>query len=75
VRTVDESRNAKQLVGQDDVQQYLTDVFSYLREFDVVDVVVPSLAIPRNWLVDAKGKLEWEQIGFIADSGQPRGTG
>ncbi len=33
---------------------------------DVVDAVVPSLAIPRNWLVDAKGKLEWEQIGFGA---------
>jgi thiol-disulfide isomerase/thioredoxin len=36
---------------------------------DVVDEVVPSLAIPRNWLVNAKGKLEWEQIGFGADPG------
>ncbi len=34
---------------------------------DVVDAVVPSLAIPRNWLVDSKGTLEWEQIGFGAD--------
>jgi thiol-disulfide isomerase/thioredoxin len=31
---------------------------------EVVDAVVPVLAIPRNWLVTAKGKLEWEQIGF-----------
>jgi thiol-disulfide isomerase/thioredoxin len=34
---------------------------------DVVDAVVPQLAIPRNWLVDAKGKLQWEQIGFGND--------
>ncbi|HEY3837977.1 MAG TPA: redoxin family protein [Bryobacteraceae bacterium] len=35
---------------------------------DVVDAVVPQLAIPRNWLVDAKGKLQWEQIGFGNDA-------
>ena len=35
---------------------------------DVVDAVVPELAIPRNWPVDAKGKLQWEQIGFGVDS-------
>jgi thiol-disulfide isomerase/thioredoxin len=34
---------------------------------DVVDAVVPQLAIPRNWLVDAKGKLQWEQIGYGND--------
>ena len=35
---------------------------------DVVDAVVPVLAIPRNWLVSPNGKLEWEQIGFGGDS-------
>jgi len=34
---------------------------------DVVDAVVPALAIPRNWLVNAKGRLEWEQIGYGPD--------
>lgn len=34
---------------------------------DVVDVVVPVLAIPRNWFINPKGKLEWEQIGFGSD--------
>ena len=34
---------------------------------DVVDAVVPSLAIPRNWFITPKGKLEWEQIGFGPD--------
>jgi thiol-disulfide isomerase/thioredoxin len=34
---------------------------------DVVDAVVPALAIPRNWLVSPKGKLEWEQVGFGSD--------
>jgi thiol-disulfide isomerase/thioredoxin len=34
---------------------------------DVVDAVVPSLAIPRNWFVDPRGKLEWEQLGFDPD--------
>lgn len=35
---------------------------------EVVDVVVPVLAIPRNWLVSPKGTLEWEQIGFGDDA-------
>jgi thiol-disulfide isomerase/thioredoxin len=34
---------------------------------DVVDAVVPTLAIPRNWFITPKGKLEWEQIGFGPD--------
>jgi thiol-disulfide isomerase/thioredoxin len=34
---------------------------------EVVDAVVPVLAIPRNWLVNPKGKLEWEEIGFGGD--------
>lgn len=31
---------------------------------DVVDAVVPVLSIPRNWFVDPKGQLQWEQLGF-----------
>ncbi len=31
---------------------------------EVVDAVVPSLSIPRNWFVDPKGQLQWEQLGF-----------
>jgi len=34
---------------------------------DIVDAVVPSLAIPRNWFITPRGKLEWEQIGFGPD--------
>lgn len=32
----------------------------------VVDAVVPLLGIPRNWFIDPRGKLEWEQVGFGA---------
>jgi thiol-disulfide isomerase/thioredoxin len=38
---------------------------------DVVDQVVPSLAIPRNWFITPAGKLEWEQIGFGPDPKWP----
>ena len=31
---------------------------------DVVDSVEPAIGLPRNWLVDAKGKLQWEQFGY-----------
>jgi len=31
---------------------------------EVVDAVVPALSIPRNWFVDRKGQLQWEQLGF-----------
>ena len=33
---------------------------------DVVSAVVPTLAIPRNWFVDPRGQLQWEQLGFRA---------
>ena len=38
--------------------------FPVIPALDVVQAVVPGLSIPRNWLVDSKGKLEWEQIGY-----------
>lgn len=41
--------------------------FPVLLGRDVVDQVVPSLGIPRNWFVTPAGKLEWEQIGFGPD--------
>ena len=31
---------------------------------DVVDAVTPALSIPRNWFVDPRGQLQWEQLGF-----------
>jgi hypothetical protein len=34
---------------------------------EVVDAVVPEAALPRNWFVSPKGKIEWEQIGFGSD--------
>ncbi len=53
------------------VAPYLAEhkyTFPVMPAKDVVDAVVPVLAIPRNWLVSPKGKLEWEQIGFGGDS-------
>jgi hypothetical protein len=30
----------------------------------LADSVGPSIGLPRNWRVDAKGKLQWEQFGY-----------
>ena len=32
-----------------------------------IDDLMPVLSIPRNWIVDANGKWEWEQVGFGTD--------
>ncbi len=45
--------------------------FPVLLGRDVVDEVVPSLGIPRNWFITPAGKLEWEQIGFGSDPKWP----
>ena len=45
--------------------------FPVLLGRDVVEEVVPSLAIPRNWFITRAGKLEWEQIGFGPDPKWP----
>lgn len=34
---------------------------------EVVDAVLPAVAIPQNWFVDAKGNLQWMQVGFDGD--------
>ncbi len=31
---------------------------------EVVDAVLPVVGITQNWFVDAKGKLQWMQVGF-----------
>jgi thiol-disulfide isomerase/thioredoxin len=31
---------------------------------EVVNAVAPTLSIPRNWFVDPRGQLQWEQLGF-----------
>jgi thiol-disulfide isomerase/thioredoxin len=41
--------------------------FPVILGHDIVDAVVPSLAIPRNWFITPHGKLEWEQVGFGPD--------
>ena len=33
----------------------------------VENMLLPSLSIPRNWIVDPKGGLVWESIAFGAD--------
>lgn len=38
--------------------------FPVLLAKNYVDDLIPMLSIPRNWVVDAKGKWRWEQIGF-----------
>ncbi|HEU0139975.1 MAG TPA: TlpA disulfide reductase family protein [Bryobacteraceae bacterium] len=38
--------------------------FPVLLAREVVDAVLPVIAIPQNWFVNAKGKLEWLQVGY-----------
>lgn len=52
------------------VEPYMQEnkyTFPVLLGKEVVDQVVPALAIPRNWFVNTKGKLEWEQVGYGVD--------
>jgi hypothetical protein len=30
----------------------------------LVDQLMPSISIPRNWIVDTAGVLRWESFGF-----------
>ena len=41
--------------------------FPVLLGREVVDAVVPSPSIPRNWFITPAGTLEWEKIGFDTD--------
>ena len=38
--------------------------FPVLFAKDYVNDVIGSFSIPRNWIVDSKGKWQWEQLGF-----------
>ena len=38
--------------------------FPVLLAREVVDAVLPVIAIPQNWFVNARGKLEWLQVGY-----------
>lgn len=41
--------------------------FPVLLAKNYVDDLLPLISIPRNWIVDATGKWQWEQIGFGPD--------
>jgi cytochrome c biogenesis protein CcmG/thiol:disulfide interchange protein DsbE len=38
--------------------------FPVLLAKDYVNDLLPLISIPRNWVIDATGKWQWEQIGF-----------
>jgi len=49
------------------IAPYMTEhryTFPAIPARDVVDAVAPALSIPRNWFVDPRGQLQWEQVGF-----------
>lgn len=51
------------------VEPYMKEkgyTFPVLLAKSYIDDLIPSLTIPQNWIVDAKGKWQWEQIGFGA---------
>lgn len=53
-----------------DVAPYIAKnkyTFPVLLARDYVDDFLPQVSIPRNWVVDETGKLQWEQIGFGPD--------
>ena len=41
--------------------------FPVLLARELVDQVVPVIAIPQNWFVDTKGQLQWLQEGYGGD--------
>jgi thiol-disulfide isomerase/thioredoxin/Tfp pilus assembly protein PilF len=41
--------------------------FPVLLAKDYVSDLLPLLSIPRNWIVDSRGKWQWELIGFRPD--------
>jgi hypothetical protein len=38
--------------------------FPVLQAYNFVRILLDVNSIPRNWIVDAKGKWQWEQAGF-----------
>jgi thiol-disulfide isomerase/thioredoxin len=62
------SFNVDDEVGK--VQPYMQEqkfTFPVLLAKNYVDELLPALSIPRNWIVDSKGKWRLEQIGFGHD--------
>ncbi|HVT57445.1 MAG TPA: TlpA disulfide reductase family protein [Thermoanaerobaculia bacterium] len=54
------------------VEPYMKEnkyTFPVLPAREVVDAVVPLLGIPRNWFIDPRGTLRWEQVGFGGEAG------
>lgn len=52
------------------VAPYMKDnkyTFPVLLARELVDQVLPVIAIPQNWFVDPKGKLQWLQLGYGGD--------
>lgn len=47
--------------------------FPVLLASDYVDQLMPALSIPQNWIVDASGKWQWEQLGFGDAEGWRKG--
>ncbi len=41
-----------------------TFTFPVLPAYNFVSSLLDGISIPRNWIVDAKGKWQWEQLGF-----------
>ncbi len=44
--------------------QEKTFTFPVLPAYNFVSSLLDGISIPRNWIVDAKGKWQWEQLGF-----------
>ncbi len=40
--------------------------FPVLLAYQFINSMLDTVSIPRNWIVDAHGKWQWEQIGFNA---------
>jgi hypothetical protein len=38
--------------------------FPVLPAYGFINRLLDSVSIPRNWILDAQGKWQWEQIGF-----------
>ncbi len=48
--------------------------FPVLPAYAFINQLLDSVSIPRNWILDAQGKWQWEQIGFNAQEADWEGT-
>ncbi|HTS63848.1 MAG TPA: TlpA disulfide reductase family protein [Candidatus Acidoferrales bacterium] len=54
------------------VAPYMKDnqyTFPVLLARELIDQLLPVIAVPQNWFVDTKGKLQWLQLGY---AGEPK---